>query len=1424
MTIWRTRLRDPLERLHDVFIDGETTTSTEALERELEQLGFHAKPIGFDGVPIRTAGSIGALGLSHGSTLTCGALAVEPAAPGVGRHLVVVCGPDAGRHVVLPAGGGVTVGRSARADLHLDDSLLSGLHCRIDHVRVDGVDTVTVSDLGSTNGTSVEGVEITEPTELHGRTYLQVGSSVLAVVDVTRADVAVVGELDGAERVFPRQYRVAQTAMPQKVDAPSDRGSSSSSSGGMWWRALLPLVTGFGFAAITGRWIFLLIMIIGPIVMAVEAFRRKRRRDREVASAAETYTADLAAFRENVVALRREERDRRRSAAHCGGLSLLVASTWHRRMWERASSDDDFLSVPVGLAAIPSAIAAEDPDDALPEEQWGTPVESNLLRTGSLGIVGPPDRARAVARGVVMNLVTTHSPAEVRLWILATDDTGDEWGFARWLPHVFEGADACRIAVTETDRAQLTKSIKQLLDTRAEVATERGADRDGVQLPVHVVVVDGTDLLQPGELAELLGNGPRYGIVGLTIDPRLAPEGLGATLTLTDAADLGRFDSRHQHRLDSVILPEVAPAVAERAARRMASLRPATDDDGTQMGEVCHLVDIDGLGDITGDRLVERWRTESPNSVATVGMSGDVPMRVDLVADGPHGLVGGTSGSGKTEFLKTLFLSLCVNNHPDDLSIVIVDFKGGVDHDAVRALPHVIDVATNLDLDQFERTVSLLRAEQMRRQELLGRAGASNVVSYRVARASRPDLPPLPRLVVVVDEFGELLASEGGRERLKELESITRIGRALGLHLLLVTQNFENSLPPQIDANAGLRICLRVQKPSHSKAVLDSGVAATIHDRSIGRAYARFHGRDLVEFQTARVAGRRRDLTTSTDAEVRARHVMFAMLANPPRVGRTEDVPFTDTDMFVLVERIREAAATSGWVRSAVPWPSALPAGVSLEGLVDRYDGTGVPIGLLDLPAEQRRATDTITDRDEQLLVLGGPSAPVPEVLTTYAATLALLSPADDVHLYGIDLVGRSLAQLAELPHCGGVAVRNEQLALRIVRWLVQVAAERRIEIARTGSANVWEHATVTGELPPQLVLLVSGADRLLTTAEATTNHLLGPLTRLMGEAIGVRIQIVLAGLPKIAGHRLGMNVERRLVLQTADINDLAIVGVHRSFAAELRTERRAVDLPAGRVVQLAQLAQAGQPEGPVIRSLAASLARPTRRPPQRFVDVTWPLLWEHAAAAPPTPPAHFVAPLPVAIDTESGEWVWIDGVDDGPVFAVAGQPKSGRSSTLAALARLAHEQGWAVLNVLSSRRSPLAASDDPALAVRVTPEQLSDAVAATSGQVLVVIDDLQRLEDAEGVESALKHRERVLCAVSGPVDFLSSRTGVMRSLPAITAGILLAPTGSLDGSAIGLRRLPAEWTSNPRPGRGILGIAGDPTEVQVPLVTQSDA
>ncbi|MEJ7720041.1 MAG: FtsK/SpoIIIE domain-containing protein [Ilumatobacteraceae bacterium] len=340
------------------------------------------------------------------------------------------------------------------------------------------------------------------------------------------------------------------------------------------------------------------------------------------------------------------------------------------------------------------------------------------------------------------------------------------------------------------------------------------------------------------------------------------------------------FDSRHHPGTEGIIVPEVDQPAAERQARRMAALRPSADDQGGSIGGICHLVEIDGIGGITSDDIVGRWNKISPYTVATVGMSSETPMYVDLIKDGPHGLIGGTSGSGKTEFLKTMFMSLCLNNHPDDLSIVIVDFKGGVDHDAVRPLPHVVDVATNLDIEQFKRTIAMLNAEQKRRRTLLNQGGANNIVTYRQARESKPWLPPLPRLLVVVDEFSELLASDGGREQLKELESITRIGRALGLHLLLVTQNFEGNLPAQIEANAGLRISLACRSP-RTRRRCSTRVSLRRSPTSVPDAHTRFHGaradrvpdgsgRRTAPRPRARVRRRRRARRAVLDARQRA--------------------------------------------------------------------------------------------------------------------------------------------------------------------------------------------------------------------------------------------------------------------------------------------------------------------------------------------------------------------------------------------------------------------------------------------------------------------------------------------------------------------------------------------------------------------------
>ena len=1182
VTTWRLQLVGGHDRLHDAFVDAEATTRVGDLQQALTDAGFPGQPLSHAGRSLGADEVLGDIDLEHGDRIGCGRQVFEHPPAAAGRFIVAVAGPDSGLHVQLHDGDRLTFGRSG-ADIALHDPFMSSVHFTIEG----GPEGATLIDAGSTNGTMVEGVTVVEDVALAAGDYVHAGSSVFTVVDIDQRELSVLGRR-AAERVFARQFRTAQSALPSRVEAPRPTDVDSQSSRSNWWRALLPLITGVGMAAITGRWIFLAVMALAPILIAADSMNRKKKTERKRQQRAAEYAAELAEFRATVTALRREERARRRHSAACAGIAALQAEARHRRLWERSPSDADFTSVCVGLAPLASAIVAEDPDDELETLQWGTPLETNLLTTGSLALVGPQARAQAAARGLVLSLAATHSPTELRIWVLTRDDSGAEWGFARWLPHTFNGDHGCHIATDGLGWAAAVKSIKQLIDTRAELDVER-------PLPVHLVVIDGTDLLAPGELADLLANGPERGVVGLTIDPRLAPEGAGARLTLTDAADTAVFQSRHHPRTEAVIVPEVPAERAEQSARRLAALRPMLHDEQTSLGGTVHLVDLlDGVpSPLAGDELVKRWSSISPNTSVVVGTASDVPMVVDLVRDGPHGLVGGTSGSGKTEFLKTLIVSLCLNNHPDDLSIVIVDFKGGVDHDAVRPIPHVVDVSTNLDIEQFRRTIVMLKAESRRRQDLLASAGASNLDSYRLARRSRPDLPALPRLLVVVDEFGELLASEGGREQLKELESITRIGRALGLNLLLVTQNFEGALPAQIDANAGLRVCLRVGKPAHSKAVLNSGIAATIPDRFVGRAYARFHGRDLIEFQTARVAGRRRDLA-ATDTTVDVRIVPFETLSAPAPDRRPEDVPVEETDMFALVAAMRDAATVSGWSRSSVPWPTALPESISVSSLVARHEGAGVPVAVMDLPDQQRRRISAITDRDEHVAMIGGPNAPIPEVLAAYATSLALLHSADEVHLYGIDLLGRGLAPLEALPHCGGMAIRNEALALRIVRHLIDVAAERKVAMAATGSSNIWEHGEVTGDLPPQEVLLVSGTDRMLMSTEGAVSNLLGPLTTLMNEAVGVRIQVVLAGLPRVVTNRLGMNIERRFVFQLADPNEYAIVGASKTLGLQLSLPRRAIDVPSKRIIQFAQLAAPGSAEGPVIQQLAEHLPAAT--------------------------------------------------------------------------------------------------------------------------------------------------------------------------------------------------------------------------------------
>ncbi len=1426
MTVWRVRVQTGAGGgTDDVLVEGGSSSTVGELLARLAAAGFSGASPTIDGVALPPDRALEKAPLVHGSSINLGAPETGRAAA-AGVYLVAVTGPDAGRHWLLPPspGGGpvaVTMGRSAAADCTIDDPLASRQHARLTLSPA----SVTLEDLESANGVVLEGRMVAGEVPIELDSHFQIGSTVFTLTLLRDEDQAATGPVEGAEIPFPRQFRERLPDLPPKLDPPRTTAQPSSTMGSTWWRALMPLVTGIGFAVITGRWEFLIISAVAPLVYGWDMRRRNKAQTREREEREATDEANRIAYEARLVEFRAEAVARSRRAALTGGLSTLFATYRHDRLWERTPLDGDFGSVALGLADLASPVArggleAHESDEPV----WGSPLTVNLLETGSLSIVGPSRRTRAVARSLLLNLATTHSSSEVRLWLLTRNTNLRDWAFARWLPHTFDSDRSWSMAATPTDRTELAKRLTQLLTTRAEEADDRTRP-----LPLHVVVLDAADLLPADDLARLLIEGPRLGIVGIVLDEHVVPEGTRAGLTLGDAADTASFRAANHSAVTDVATAELDPAIALAAAVRLAPLRLSSATASNAGRGVIHLVDLADAVGLDGPSLANRWARTSPDSSAVIGDASGTPMTVDIVRNGPHGLVGGTSGSGKTEFLKTLLLSLCLNNQPDDLSVVIVDFKGGVDHEPLRPLPHVIDVTTNLDIEDFERTIKLLHAEQERRQALFGQAGTSNLAAYRAARATRPELGPVPLLLVIVDEFSELLAHESGREKLKRLESISRVGRALGIHLLLVTQSFDGQLPPQIEENAGLRISLRVGKAANSKAVLGSPIAAEIPTHRVGRGYARY-GADgeLIEFQTARVAGR----FQAGEAEVQelmATVVPAGTMAVPAVGGPSGDVPFEQSDMKSLADAIDEAVALLGWQGSAVPWPKTLPEQIPVTELDSAVAGpTGsasepvegaVAIGLADNPDRQRQELVGLSDRDQQLLIVGGPEAELPEVVTTLALVSAAHRSPTELHLYGIDLLGRGLLRLADLPHCGGIASQNESLALRILDELFAVVSRRKARLAEIGAADVWEAAEVGEPLPPQVTLLVSGADRLLLHGEGATSPLLGPMSTFIQESLGTRVQVILSGLPSVAAHRVGTNIPRRLVFAT-DAGDLKGLGV-RVAASTLDPARRFVDTATDQVCQLAGIGPADTSELDATRQLIAHLRE--RHPadtidpgqgPLRVTDVPWPLPMSVARRAEPVAPPGYDAPIPLGLETATGTWSFVDGFYDGPVIAVAGSPKSGRTTTLAAIASLAPAGGWVPIVYQHWPRSNLPDLVGSEVEVHHDAAACAERIEnATEERLLLLVDDLDRARDQAPLSAALDHKDRCVVVCAGGSGVLDGMKGARD----IRTCLVLAPRSARDGFPV-IRQLPDQFLGR-RQGRGVLSANDNLTGIQIPLV-----
>ena len=729
------------------------------------------------------------------------------------------------------------------------------------------------------------------------------------------------------------------------------------------------------------------------------------------------------------------------------------------------------------------------------------------------------------------------------------------------------------------------------------------------------MVLDGARQLRrlPG-VARLLAEGPDLGVRAICLDEQAValPVECGATVEVAGETDTAlRVTVRDSAALDGVALDGVSQPWAQRFARALAPLEDATPDDAvTELPSEVALLDLLPYDATDAGALETAWLV-SPRSASVplgVGVEGQ-PFTVDLRLDGPHALVAGTTGAGKSELLQALVAGLAVGNRPDELAFVLIDYKGGAAFKDCARLPHTVGTVTDLDGHLTERALSSLGAELRRRETVLRDGGCKDIDDY-LAHRSHGD-PSLPRLVLVVDEFATL--AEELPDFVGGLVGIAQRGRSLGVHLVLATQRPSGVVSADIRANTTLRIALRVTDAGESADVVDVKDAATISRATPGRAVARIGAGAVTPFQSARVG---RGATVATPGpHVRRAIWADAGRARPRSVAGPTSGP---TDLSRLVDAACAAASALDITPVPSPWLPPLGDVLSLAA-VPATRPSAVPFGLLDLPAEQRRASLVLDlEHGGHLLVAGGPRSGRTTVLRTIAGSLAMRTAADEAHLYVIDGGSGGLTALAGLPHCGAVVGRDQiSRGDRLLTRLAQEVERRQSLLAAAGFASVAEQraAAEPGDRLPWLVLMVDGWEGVQAAYdEIDHGRPLDVLQRLVREGGSAGLRVVLTGDRGVLTSRVGASISDRLLLRLADPGDYGLAGVAaRQVPAAMPAGR---GLLADGAVELQVALLGDDPAGPAQQAALSAVAG--RRAEADRADTRAPATDARGAAAVP--------------------------------------------------------------------------------------------------------------------------------------------------------------------------------------------------------------
>ena len=769
---------------------------------------------------------------------------------------------------------------------------------------------------------------------------------------------------------------------------------------------------------------FALFALLSPVTAIGMWFEQKHRRARNLRDEDERFAAAVETFRQEIAAAAGVEAARRQELVPDPATVVRRAALPTTTLWQRRSDDPDFLTLHAGTGDAPwrpqvdaraTSTKLEDEAKAAIADSRLTaaPVVADLSDAGVVGIVGDRDGALALARALLAQAGVHCGPADLTIGVFCDQGRQDDWAWASWLPHT-------RVAGSSTGERWMSAHR----DHSAAVLRGLRDSVDDLPTPNLLVVID-SEVLTEGRDAparSLLGQGrsvpgrslrpgeqPRR-VSGIVIATSAQQLPAACTTIITVAADAAATVYRPEDRTEvhDVVLAGLSTTTAERCARDLAHFDdPELSVPGASLPSLVRFPDLVRVDTPAAVRAAWEART----GVSTpIGSSEAGPLELDLIRDGPHGLVGGTTGSGKSEFLRSLVAGLAARNDPTALNFLLVDFKGGAAFAACERLPHTIGTISNLDEQLADRALRALEAELERRQRVFAEAGADidNLDAYLATGPAEP----MPRLLLVVDEFAML--AKDFPDVLTSLVSIAAVGRTLGVHMLLATQRPAGVVSEDILANTNMRVALRVQSREDSVNVIGVPAASAISRQQTGRAYVKLGQDDITPVQTALVTGRARDAAVGAAVLVRPTDVFGVAAAAPSAAPTAAD----ETDLDRLIDAVRQANDDAGYAPPRPIWPEALGERVdpsALEPASVRADV--VPVALADDPDHQRQVTTGWDLSQGNLMLMGIPGSGTSTALAAIGLQLAASTDPADLDLLVLDMGAGDLAPLQHLPH-----------------------------------------------------------------------------------------------------------------------------------------------------------------------------------------------------------------------------------------------------------------------------------------------------------------------------------------------------------------------------------------------------------------------